>query len=356
MSGNRIFVIGASAGGVETLKHLASLMPAQFPAPILVVLHVSPHGTSVLPQILSRSGPLPAVHPKEGQPLKPGTIYVAPPDQHLLVKNDLVHLSRGPRENSHRPAVDTLFRSAARIYGPRVVGVVLSGVLDDGTAGLSAIVELGGIAVAQDPSDALYPGMPESAIEHVNVNFILPVPEIAQLMVRLAEETVRAAPPAVPEDVEYETEIVEFDMGSDIEDSRRPGQPSNYVCPECGGTLWEISEADILRFRCHVGHAYSAETFLAKQTDSVEEALWVALRVLEENISLTRRMAERAALHNRPRSAARFTEQIESAQRQAEVLRNVLKSGAAMNPELDSNDGHGAKSLFASVGSEPDDS
>jgi two-component system, chemotaxis family, protein-glutamate methylesterase/glutaminase len=356
VSGNRIFVIGASAGGVETLKHLASLMPGQFPAPILVVLHVSPHGTSVLPQILSRSGPLPAVHPQEGQPLKPGTIYVAPPDQHLLVKQDYIHLSRGPRENSHRPAVDTLFRSAARIYGPRVVGIVLSGVLDDGTAGLSAIVELGGVAVAQDPSDALYPGMPESAIEHVNVNFILPLPEIVSLMVRLAAETVSAAAPVVPEDVKYETDIVELDMDAIEDESRRPGQPSNYVCPECGGSLWEISEGGILRFRCHVGHAYSAETFLAKQTDSVEEALWVALRVLEDNISLTRRMAERAATHNRPRAAARFADQIMSAQRQADLLRNVLKSGAAMNPELDSGDGHGSKSLFARVGSEPDDS
>jgi two-component system, chemotaxis family, protein-glutamate methylesterase/glutaminase len=355
VSTNRIFVVGASAGGVETLKQLVSLLPPDFPAPILIVLHVSPHGTSVLPQILSRARTVPAIHPEEGQPLKPGIIYIAPPDQHLLVKRDKIHLSRGPRENGHRPAVDTLFRSAARVYGPRVVGVVLSGVLDDGTAGLSTIVRLGGVAVVQDPSDALYSGMPESAIEHVNVHHVLPTTEIASLMVRLAQETVAETQPAAPDDLEYETDIVELDMDAIENDNKRPGRPSSYVCPECGGSLWEISENDVLRFRCHVGHAYSAETFLAEQTDSVEEALWVALRVLEDNISLTQRMAERASTHNRPRAASRFADQIANAQSKAKLLRDILKSHALALPEDDSNKSRAGGVMFVAGEIEPDE-
>jgi two-component system chemotaxis response regulator CheB len=272
-------------------------------------------------------------------------IYIAPPNLHLLVKKGHVHLSHGPRENGHRPAVDTLFRSAAREYGPRAVGIVLSGVLDDGTAGLSTIVEMGGVAVAQDPSDALYSGMPESAIEHVNVHHILPVPEIAQLMVRLAEEVVVAPQPDIPDDVEYETDIVELDMDAIEDDSKRSGKPSTYVCPECGGSLWEIAEGDLLRFRCHVGHAYSAETFLAHLGESVEEALWVALRVIEDHISLLRRMADRADTHKRPRAAARIGDQMTHAQHQAVLLRNVLKTNSAMS--LDSSSEAGGGSTFS---------
>jgi two-component system chemotaxis response regulator CheB len=196
--------------------------------------------------------------------------------------------------------------------------------------------------------------MPESAIEHVHVHHVLPLPEIARLMVALAQETVSTTQAAVPDDVEYETDIVEMDMDKIEDRTNRPGHPSNYVCPECGGSLWEIAEGDILRFRCHVGHAYSAETFLAKQTDSVEEALWVALRVLEDNISLTQRMAERARTHERPRAAARFDAQVENTRQQAKILRDVLSAGVAMDPSLPSSDGHGSTSIYTEVGSESD--
>jgi len=174
MLGHDIIVVGASAGGVDALTQLVRGLPADLPAAVFVVVHVPAHGPSVLPRILSRSGPLPATHPQDGQAIRTGRIYVAPPDYHLLVKNGYVRLTRGPRENKHRPSVDSLFRTAARTYGPRVVGVVLSGVLDDGTAGLAAIKLAGGIAAVQHPDDALYPGMPQSALNNVAVDHALP--------------------------------------------------------------------------------------------------------------------------------------------------------------------------------------
>jgi two-component system chemotaxis response regulator CheB len=326
MTGNRIIVIGASAGGVEALKQLVSTLPSDLPAPILIVVHVPSHGISILPTILSRAGKLRAVHPLNIQPLKQGVIYIAPPDKHLLVKGDKLMLTRGPRENGHRPAVDPLFRTAARAYGPRVIGVVLSGALDDGTAGLSVIKERGGTTVVQDPEDAIYHGMPQSAIENVEVDYILPLSEIGSLLAHLAEEKVTEQKPFVSDDLEYETDIAELEMSA-LEDRDLPGKLSTFVCPECGGTLWEITEGDILRFRCHVGHAYTAETFMAQQTDGLEEALWVALRTLEDNASLARRMAERANSRGLRRAAERYEQQAQNADERVKIIRDVLVNG-----------------------------
>jgi two-component system chemotaxis response regulator CheB len=324
MTGHDIIVIGGSAGGVDALRTLVAGLPKGFPAALFVVVHVPPHGPSVLPRILSRAGPLPAIHPQDGQAIRGGTIYVAPPDYHLLVKNGHVRIARGPRENKHRPAADALFRTAARTYGPRVIGVVLSGVLDDGTAGLAAIKRAGGIAVVQHPDDALYAGMPQSALNNVAVDHAVPAAELSALLVRLAAEPVLPTPgPDVPDDTAQEADMAELEPGA-THDHHRPGTPSAFACPECGGTLWELHDGDLLRFRCRVGHAWSVDTLLAEQADGLETALWTALRALEEQAALARRMADRARDRGQHASAGVFDSQVREATGHAELIRRVL--------------------------------
>ncbi len=191
MPGHDVIVVGASAGGVEALDRLVAALPDDLPASLFVVLHVPPTGRSALPDILRRHCRLPVAHAIDGEAVKPGQVYVAPPDQHLLVADGQVRLGRGARENGHRPAIDPLFRSAAREYGPRVVGVVLSGVLDDGTAGLAAVKAGGGVAIVQEPADAMYPAMPQHALENVAVDHVLAAGEIAAALDRLAREPAR---------------------------------------------------------------------------------------------------------------------------------------------------------------------
>lgn len=269
------------------------------------------------------------MHPEDGQAIEPGRIYVAPPDHHLLVERGQVLLPRGPRENGHRPAVDALFRTAARAYGPRVVGVVLSGTLDDGTAGLLAIKTRGGVAVAQDPGDALFAGMPANAIENVRVDHIAPLAGIAPLLVRLAREKVKDEDvDQSPRDREIEqgAKMAEFDMDA-VEGKDRPGKPSAFSCPDCGGVLWEIADDNLLRFRCRVGHAYSPDTLLAEQSNGLEAALWTALRALEEKVSLTRRISTHAQQRNHLTMAQRFEEQLKDAEKHAEIIRRLLLNG-----------------------------
>ena len=322
-SGRDIIAIGASAGGVEVLKELVANLPPDLPAAIFVVLHISPNGPSLLPNILTRNSSWRAIHPKDGDRIEYGRIYVAPPDCHLLIKRGHISLAHGPKENRHRPAIDPLFRTAARAYGRRVVGVVLSGNLDDGTAGLMAIKQQGGIAIAQDPEEALYDSMPRSAIENVAVDWILPVSEIVPVLVRLAGEFVAENHPSGDRDLEIESDIAELDMNA-LQNSDRPGKESGYSCPECGGVLWELGNSSLLRFRCRVGHAFSPETLLADQSEVLEEALWSAFRVLKERAVLTKRLADRANEQGNNLSAARFESQVQEAERHAEVLRELL--------------------------------
>jgi two-component system, chemotaxis family, protein-glutamate methylesterase/glutaminase len=317
-----IVVVGASAGGVEALVGLAASLPAQLPAAVLVVLHVPPTGTSALPDILRRSGPLPAGHVKNGEPIEPGRIYVAPPDQHLLVRPGHVHLARGPRENGHRPAVDPLFRSAAREYATRVVGVVLSGALDDGSAGLAAVKARGGLAVVQDPADALYAGMPGNALRQVAVDHVLPAAALGGLLARLATEPATEPPGPVPADMQQELEMEGFSL--DAMEGEHPGAPSGFSCPDCNGVLWGIQDGGLERFRCRVGHAWSPESLLARQSESLESALWIALRSLEERAALARRLAAPARGRGHTISAARFEEQATEAQQAARVVRDLL--------------------------------
>jgi two-component system chemotaxis response regulator CheB len=326
-----IVVVGASAGGVEALIELTRSLPGDMPSAVFVVLHLPPNSSSILPRILDHAGRLPAEQARDGEPIRPGRIYVAPPDYHLLIEDGQVRVVRGPRENGFRPAVDVLFRTAALAYGPRVVGVVLSGALDDGTAGLLAIKRRGGLALVQDPKEALFPGMPRSALQHVEVDRCLKVGELAQALVELAGDPVPAGGGAsVSDDMEIEAERATLEpdrLGDD-----QPGEPSANGCPECGGVLWELRDGDLARFRCRVGHAYSAEVLLREQRDTLEEALWMALRALEERASLARRMAEHAQEREHTLSAARFGQQTREVEQQVEVVRRVLLSNGDPGP------------------------
>jgi two-component system chemotaxis response regulator CheB len=319
-----IIVIGASAGGVEALLSLVRGLPTDFPATLFVVTHVPAQGSSMLPQLLTRAGPLPATHAQHGETVQPGHIYVARPDHHLLVQDGVTHVARGPKENHCRPAIDPLFRSAAASYGSRVSGVILSGALGDGAAGLVAVKRQGGVAIVQDPEDALFPDMPRHAIECVKVDYVLPLAAIASVLVRLANEPAAIVPTAIGStSEEKEIALAEADMAT-IENEEKPGTPSVFGCPECGGTLWELQEAELLRFRCRTGHAYSADSLLSVQTDALEGAMWAALRGLEENAALARRMADRVRDRNLHLAAASFEGRARTAEQQAAIIRQVL--------------------------------
>jgi two-component system, chemotaxis family, protein-glutamate methylesterase/glutaminase len=322
MPDHDIVVVGASAGGVEALVSLAASLPADLQAAVFVVLHVPSTGTSALPDILGRHGRLPAGHVKDGEPIELGRIYVAPPDHHLLIRTGHVHLTRGPRENGHRPAVDPLFRSAAREYATRVIGVVLSGALDDGTAGLVAVKSRGGITVVQDPQDALYPGMPASALEHAEVDHVLPAASMGALLARLATEPAEEPSGPAPTDMKVEVEVEGFSLVA--MEGEHPGEPSGFSCPDCSGVLWAIQDGGMQRFRCRVGHAWSPESLLTRQSEALEAALWIALRSLEERAALARRLAEPARRRGHTITASRFEEQASEAQQAARVVRELL--------------------------------
>jgi len=332
VAGRNVIVIGASAGGVETLSTLVESLPPDLPAAVLVVVHIPSHTTSMLPAILQRRGRMPAVHPDDGTVLRDGVIYVAPPDRHMLVQRGHVRLTRGPRENGHRPAADPLFRSAAGAYGTRVIGVVLSGNLDDGTAGLAAVQRHGGVTVVQDPADALYAGMPLSAINGLNVDHVVPLAALPALLSELVNAPLEGGPWEEDPRDEMETEIAELEPAAMMADER-PGVPSGYSCPDCHGVLFEIQEGEIVRFRCRVGHAYGTETLMAKQDGTVEGALWAAFQALKERAALARRMTARMEARGNDRSADSFRAQADDADRRAELIRRVLATEHGAEPE-----------------------
>lgn len=299
-------------------------LPADFPAPVFVVLHIPADSPSLLAQILDRQGVIGAKTAEHGERYRPGVVYVAPPDRHLLVWRDgTVHVSRGPRENRHRPAVDPLFRSAAVAAGPAVIGVILTGSLDDGTAGLMAVKKSGGVAVVQDPADALYASMPHSAIKHTAVDHVIPLAGIGELLTRLAGEPVPPRRTAVDVEMELEARMADLEHEA-LHDDDRPGHPSPYSCPECGGVLWEVVDGEFVRYRCRVGHAYSPETMLGAQDDLLEEALWSAVKTLEESARLSKRLAATERQRGHDWLAERFAEKENQARSRVEVIRRYL--------------------------------
>lgn len=316
-------VIGASAGGVEALSNVAAGLPADLPAAVLAVLHLPAGGTSALADILDRAGPLPATPARHGEALEHGRVYVGPPDHHLLIQDDWVTLSRGPTENGHRPAVNALFRSAAVGHGRRVIGIVLSGALDDGAAGLAAIKSRGGLAIVQDPDDASYGGMPASALRAVQPDHVLPAGEIGGLLAELVRADLGGSPsPKVSPLLQFENAVAQNVMLSEL-DLGRIGRFAGLTCPDCQGALVAL-EPGQERFRCRVGHAWSAEALLETADNRMQTALWTALRTLDEKASLARRMAAGARARGSHHLVARYERTAAESSDAAKVLREHL--------------------------------
>lgn len=305
-------------------------LPADFAAPVCVVLHTSPQSPGILDAILGRAGKLPSAVAVTGARLRDGHIYVAPPDHHLLIEPGTVRLSKGPKENRFRPAVDPLFRSAAQVYGAGVIGVVLTGSLDDGTAGLWTIKQLGGIAIVQDPKDALFPSMPASALRHVNVHHVVPVHEIAPLLVRLLESPPGETPPE-PGSTALEVEV-KIAAGQNAVDAglEHIGEPSRFACLECHGVLLRVKDSGPSRFRCHTGHAYSAHSLAAAVNDGIEDALWTAVRALEEGALLMQQLSTEVQDPVSTGDAGELRQQGIEAHQHSEMVRQVAQLREAL--------------------------
>ncbi len=321
---HRLVVMGGSAGAIEALAEIVHQLPPDLDAAVAVVVHFPQTEVSALPQILNRAGRLPATHAVDGEPICPGRIVVAPPGYHLRVRGGHFHLTRGPRENGNRPALDPLFRSAAAEFGAGVIGVVLTGNLDDGTAGLAEIQRHGGIAVVQDPATASFPGMPASAVAHVPVDYIEPLDGIAARIAALVAADPMEARMAGAQSGNGE-------QGGNREEPRPGsvakvnGRASGFTCPECHGALWEQRNGDLLRYECRVGHAYSAESLVAEHAEDLEQALWTALRALEEHAAIARRLADTARQAGHERSASSYIERAVDCEHHAAIIRRTLE-------------------------------
>lgn len=301
-----IIGVGASAGGVEALTRLVEALPEDLAAPVLIVLHVAPTGTSVLSDILARRTRLPVSTARGGERLAPGHIYVAPPDQHLRVHDGVVTLDREPRINGHRPAVDPLLQSLAEAHGPRAIGVILSGTRDDGTLGLARVKALGGHCFVQDPDEALYASMPVNAARAVEVDGVLGVQALGEAL----------------GDAVREAETWPLRNGGELAISERNG--TRLACPDCGGVLFEESENGVDRFACSVGHVYAAESLDVEQARQLESALWAAVRSLEDRADLLRRMGKRAAARDSHRTAQTHRAEAEESLQRAAQIRQII--------------------------------
>jgi two-component system, chemotaxis family, protein-glutamate methylesterase/glutaminase len=312
-----VCVIGASAGGVQSLQAVLGRLPADHPGSVLVVLHLAAAGPSMLASVLARSCALPCEAAVDGEPLRPGRVYVARPNLHLAVGEDGLVVSGGPRENGHRPSVDVLFRTAAAVLGPRVLGIVLSGTGDDGTAGLAAIKRRGGTVAVQDPDQALHEGMPVSAIEQVAVDVVGTTEVLGDLIVSAAA----GSSPSVA-------------LGGGAELEEGTGELLSVVCPECGGTLRDTTEDGVPAFGCHVGHRFTMGSLIDEQRDAVERALWTAARTLEDRGLLLRDMAERAESQGRSFTARSWRRRAAEADADVRLLREALERQAAFDSAL----------------------
>jgi two-component system, chemotaxis family, protein-glutamate methylesterase/glutaminase len=322
-SRGKLVVIGASLGGVSALQKIAADLPANFPVPIVIVLHIGAN-SSMLPDLLAAAGPNTASHAQNGEPLRAGHLFVAPPGQHLLINDGSLRLTQGPKENWARPAIDPLFRSAALSFGVRAIGVVLTGNLDDGTAGLQAIKSCGGIAIVEDPATAFAPGMPTSALESVAVDYVLPIEAIGNQLQELIVQENRSSSFA-PEGVRLEHAAANGTVNV-MKELQEIATPSALVCPECGGSLWEICEGRPTRYRCHTGHAFTLKTLKWAMDQSTEEAIWSAIRALQERALLSRQIAARRRGEAKSDEAASLKAQADADEAHAKKLRGLIEA------------------------------
>ena len=324
MEKRNIIVIGASAGGFEALKKFVNDLPPDLDASIFIVWHMSPDVRGVLPDVLNRFNTIKAANAYDKESIKPNRIYVAPPDHHLIIEEGRVRVTRGPKENRFRPAVDPLFRSAAYVYGDRVIGIILSGALDDGTAGLWRIKANGGITVVQDPADAEVPSMPENALREVKVDYCVPVAELAGLVVKLSSEEINSNKDVMKD----EKTKIEINIAAEKNalqlGSLNIGVLSPYTCPECHGVLSKIMDGNIIRFRCHTGHAYSADTLLVSLTEGIEDSLYSAIRGMDENILLLNHIGDHYAEANQPKLAAVYFKKAKETEERSDLIRKAV--------------------------------
>lgn len=330
----KIVVVGASAGGLAALTKLLASLPADFPAAVLVVQHMAADVTGdVLLRSMAKNCPLPCEHARDGETIVAGRVTLAPPDHHLLVTKTKIAVSKGARENRSRPGIDPLFRSAAVAFGPRVIGVLLTGYLDDGTAGLVAIRRCGGTCVVQDPADADYPDMPQNALNNAKIDHCLPLAGLGSLLVTLAREPVGKRVP-VPTDVLLEARIAERVL-SDVAAVNELGDQVPFSCPDCGGMLWQMKKGNA-RYRCHTGHTFTAKVLVAEQTKRIEETLWIALRMFEERKNL---LATMATPTSRKHGKTATLERMKESQVHIDRIRAILLAGSEQPTDLPDSKG-----------------
>lgn len=312
-----IVVIGASTGGIEALRKVVEGLPGNFEGSVFVVMHIGP--VSLLPEILSRSTKLRTVKAEDGLRFQPGHMYVAPPNRHLLIEDGHIKLSAGPRENGHRPAVDPLFRSAARVHRSRVAGVILSGSLDDGSAGLFAVKSRNGVAIVQDPADAIAPDMPLNAMKNMVVDYSLPAGEISGVLVKLAQGD------AGPAQEREESMANDAQENGPLMEPPPAEQHIALACPECSGPLYEARDGPVSRFQCNVRHSFSPLSLSVAHDEALERALWVAIRTLNERITLHRQMLRRDRNEAEDVLFRRMEESVKIAEQDVELLRQIIE-------------------------------
>lgn len=329
-----IVVIGGSSGATAPLKSILGALPSDLPASVFVVLHIPARSLGLLTTVAQAASHLPVRSSEDGMPIEPGHIYLGVPDRHLLLVDGQIRLGRGPRENMARPAIDPLFRSAAMSYGPRVVGVLLSGLLNDGAAGLSAIKRCGGLALVQDQQDAIADEMPLAGLRAVTADLIGASSRLGDVISDLVREP--AGPQlSIPPEIRLEVDIA---AGERIDSGvlQRVADPAPLICRDCGGALSQVREPGPLRFRCQVGHAFTAEVLATEQESAVDEALRVALRVIEERAELVTRMAADGRNSGRRAVAEMYDERAEEYRRYADTIRRaVLMSMKQVEPRAD---------------------
>ena len=331
-----IVVIGTSAGGAAALMELVKSLPADFPAPIFVVMHVPADSPSVLPQLLNSVSALKARHPQDGEVIEAGVIYVARPDHHLLVEGNTVLVTRGPKENRFRPSIDALFRSAAYTFGPRVIGVVLSGYLDDGTSGLWSVQRMGGVAVVQEPHDAEQPSMPTNALEFVAADHVVPLAQLAALLVRLTQERASAKtrlPAAELDLLKIELTIAKQGGGFELGIIDK-GKLTPFTCPDCHGALTQLIEGNLIRYRCHTGHAYTVSALLSEVTESVESMLYQSMRGLEETKMLLHNIGMHYVATQQTDVAELFFRKADQTGQQARVVHTSILKHESLSGDL----------------------